>query len=370
MPDGDSFDTKPSGPLRKGWTTGACATAAVKAAYGALLTGRFEDPVCITLPRGETPSFPLQETDLNGGSAMAAIVKDAGDDPDVTHGALIRATVHAIEAGAGVRFRAGEGVGTVTLPGLPVAVGEPAINPVPKRLMQEAIAQLAAEHGAAGDVEITIAVAQGEKLAERTMNARLGIQGGLSILGTTGIVTPYSCAAWIASIHQGVDVARAAGLGHVAGATGKTSEGAVRALYGLKEQALLEMGDFAGGLLKYLLKHPVARLTIAGGFAKISKLAEGHMDLHSGRGEVDIAALSQDLADLGAPAEMLGEAKAAPSAGALLALAGDLPLGDRIAARALDVVRETVANEAISADVVIFGRDGGLLGRAGPDGGP
>jgi cobalt-precorrin-5B (C1)-methyltransferase len=277
--------------------------------------------------------------------------------------------VRLIAAGAGVRFRAGAGVGTVTLPGLPIAVGEPAINPVPRRLMQDAVARLAAEHGAAGDVEITISVADGERLAARTMNGRLGIRGGISILGTTGIVTPYSCAAWIASIHQGVDVARAAGLGHVAGATGKTSEAAVRTLYGLEDQALLEMGDFAGGLLKYLRTHPVKRLTVAGGFAKISKLAQGHMDLHSGRSEVDMAALVRHLAVLGAPVEILGQAEAAPSAGALLALAGNLPLADRVAAQALEVVRNTMANEEIVADVVIFGRNGGLLGRAGPDGG-
>jgi len=367
MSETDFFERKKPRDLRKGWTTGACATASAKAAYGAILTRRFEDPITITLPRGETPSFPLHESTLDGTRAMAAIVKDAGDDPDVTHGALIRATVWAIEAGAGVRFRAGEGVGTVTLPGLPVAVGEPAINPVPRRMMEDAIRELATQYDAPGDVEITISVVNGEKLAERTMNGRIGIKGGLSILGTTGIVTPYSCAAWIASIHQGVDVARAAGLGHVAGSTGKTSEGAVSALYGLEEQALLEMGDFAGGLLKYLRKHPVARLTIAGGFAKISKLAQGHMDLHSDRSEVDIAALSHQLAELGAPAEILDRAKAAHSAGALLPFVGDLPLADNIAAQALDVVRETMANKEISADVVIFDRDGGLLGRAGPD---
>ena len=355
--------------LRKGWTTGACATAATRAAYGALLTGSFEDPVSITLPRGQTPSFALSESALRGGAAMVAIVKDAGDDPDVTHGALIRVTVRLGEPGAGVIFRAGEGVGTVTLAGLPVAVGEPAINPAPRRMMTAGGAELAALHGAAGDVEITIAVDHGERLAERTMNARLGIIGGLSILGTTGIVTPYSCAAWIASIHQGVDVARAAGLEHVAGATGKTSESAVRALYGLDEQALLEMGDFAGALLKYIRRHPVARLTVAGGFAKISKLAQGHMDLHSGRSDVDIAGLAGHLSDLGAPAGIVAEARAAPSAGAVLALAGTMLLADRVAAKALGVVQENLGDAEITVDVTIFDRAGALIGRAGLDDG-
>ena len=355
------------GPLRKGWTTGACATAATRAAYGALLTGSFEDPVTITLPRGQTPSFALHESELSSDFAMAAIIKDAGDDPDVTHGALIRASVRIGESATGVTFRAGDGVGTVTLPGLPIGVDEPAINPAPRRMMAEVVAELAARHGAAGDVEITISVDDGEALAAHTMNARLGIVGGLSILGTTGIVTPYSCAAWIASIHQGVDVARAAGIGHVAGATGKTSESAVRALYGLEEQALLEMGDFAGALLKYIRRNPVARLTVAGGFAKISKLAGGHMDLHSGRSEVNIAALAGHLSELGAPAEILTQARSAHSAGALLALAGDLPLGDRVAAAALGMVKETLGGADIAVDVAIFDRAGALIGRAGPN---
>ena len=370
MPGTNSSNADDRRSLRKGWTTGACATAATRAAYGALLTGSFEDPVGITLPRGQTPAFALSETALRDGAAMAAIVKDAGDDPDVTHGALIRATVRHGESGSGVVFRAGEGVGTVTLAGLPVAVGEPAINPAPRRMMAAEVAELAALHGAAGDVEITIAVDGGEALAERTMNARLGIIGGLSILGTTGIVTPYSCAAWIASIHQGVDVARAAGIEHVAGATGNTSESAVRALYGLDEQALLEMGDFAGALLKYIRRHPVARLTVAGGLAKISKLGQGHMDLHSGRSEVDIAGLAGHLSDLGATAETVSQARTAPSAGAVLALAGELPLADRVAAQALGVVQENLRGAEITVDVAIFDRAGALIGRADPhDGG-
>src|SRR5689334_9530487 len=222
-------------PLRRGWTTGACATAAAKSAYAALLTGDFLDPVEIALPRGERPSFALATTRREDGSATAGIVKDAGDDPDVTHGALVLATVRIGAAGTGVVFRAGEGVGTVTRPGLPLPPGEPAINPVPRAMIRAAIAEAAALHGVTGDVVVEISVPGGEELARRTLNGRLGIVGGLSILGTTGIVTPYSCSAWIHSIHRGVDVARACGLDHVAGATGSTSEAAIRALHGLPE---------------------------------------------------------------------------------------------------------------------------------------
>ena len=153
--------------------------------------------------------------------------------------------------------------------------------------------EVAARLGAGVDAIVEISVPDGERIAERTANGRLGIVGGLSILGTTGIVIPYSCSAWIHSIHRGVDVARASGCAHIGAATGETSEAAIRALYGLPDHALIEMGDFVGGLLKYLREHPVPRLTIAGGPAKMTKLAEGKLDLHSKRGAVDLAALSE-----------------------------------------------------------------------------
>ena len=196
-------------PLRRGWTTGACATAAAKAALTAWLSGRFPDPVTITLPGGQQPAFALAEETRENGWAEAGIVKDAGDDPDVTHGALIRTRVEPGAQGSGVTFAAGAGVGTVTKPGLPLPVGEPAINPVPRQMMRQAIEDVAAAHGVAPDFRLTISVRDGEKLAQKTWNPRLGILGGLSILGTTGIVIPYSCSAWIHSIHRGVDVARA-----------------------------------------------------------------------------------------------------------------------------------------------------------------
>ncbi len=344
---------KPEGQLRRGWTTGACATAAVKAAFAALRTGTFPDPVTITLPKGETPAFPLALEELGPGWARAGIIKDAGDDPDVTHGAMIVATVR--EGGDGIRFIAGKGVGTVTRGGLPVPPGEPAINPVPRRMMEEVIAELGG-----GAVEIEISIPGGEALAEKTWNPRLGIVGGLSILGTTGIVHPFSCAAWIASIHRGVDVARAMGLAHVAGCTGSTSEDAVRAHYGLPLEAMLDMGDFAGGLLKYLRDHPVARVTIGGGFAKICKLGQGALDLHSGRSQIDL----DWLADL-APDLDRARVLAANTAQEVLEMAEGLDLPDRVAWAAVHTVREVLRGAPVAADVMIVSRAGRIIGHAG-----
>ena len=351
--------------LRRGWTTGACATAATRAAYTALLAGEFPDPVTIELPRGQRPSFALATQELGTDHARAGIVKDAGDDPDVTHLALVHSSVREGVPGSGVAFRAGPGVGTVTRPGLPVPVGEPAINPVPRRMMRETVAAVAAAHGASGDVIVEIGVCGGERLAEKTWNPRLGIVGGLSILGTTGVVVPYSCSAWIHSIHRGVDVARAMGLAHVAGCTGRMSEEAVQRLHGLPVEAMLDMGDFAGGLLKYVRRHPLPRLTIGGGFAKLSKLADGHLDLHSARSQVDPGGLAARAAGRGADAELQGRIRAADSAGEALALAvrAGVPLARAVADAARETAVEVVCGKA-AIEVVIVDRSGGILARS------
>jgi cobalt-precorrin-5B (C1)-methyltransferase len=360
-------DAKPKGELRKGWTTGACAAAAARAAYEALLTGRFPDPVSILLPRGQRPSFALAQRALGEGRATAGIVKDAGDDPDVTHGALILTTVEHGPAGGGIVFRAGQGVGTVTRPGLQLPPGEPSINPGPRGMIARAIHDAADECGGSGDVIVTVAVPGGEALAEKTLNARLGIIGGISILGTTGIVVPFSCAAWIHSIHRGIDVARAAGLTHVAAATGSTSEAAIKAMYELPDMALLDMGDFAGGTLKYLREHPVPRVTIAGGFGKLTKLAAGHLDLHSSRSSVDVGQLADLLAELDAPPTLIERARAARSAGEVLEMTSGtgLNLPDLVAQRARSTALAALAG-GIALDVVIFDRQGRKIGQAGP----
>jgi cobalt-precorrin-5B (C1)-methyltransferase len=358
---------RPETPLRRGWTTGACATAAAKAAFQALLTGSFPDPVTIRLPRGETPTFALARTSLAEGVASASVIKDAGDDPDVTHQAEIVATLRLLPQGTGVRFKAGEGVGTVTLAGLPIPPGEPAINPVPRQMMEQAIGEVAATHGRSTDAEIEISVPGGEDLAKKTWNPRLGIVGGISILGTTGIVVPFSCAAWIHSIHRGIDVARAAGVTHVAGSTGNTSEAAVKARYDLPDIALLDMGDFVGGLLKYLREHPIEKLTIAGGFGKLAKLAQGALDLHSSRSEVDrdfLAELARSAGAKGAAAARIAHANTAAEA---LAIGNEngVPLAALVAENARRTARDTLEPTPVAVNVLVVGRDGKILAETG-----
>jgi cobalt-precorrin-5B (C1)-methyltransferase len=323
--------------------------------------------VAITLPGGERPEFALADSSVTTTAAMAGVVKDAGDDPDVTHGALVRATVRPGPPGGGVVFRAGPGVGMVTRPGLAIPPGEPAINPVPRQMMRAAIDEISAAHGVAGDVIVEIGIDGGAALAEKTLNPRLGIVGGLSVLGTTGIVVPYSCAAWIHSIHRGIDVARASGLRHLAGATGRTSEMAVARLHGLPETALIDMGDFVGGMLKYLRAHPVPRVTVAGGAAKMTKLAQGRLDLHSKRGAVDHGALAALASSLGAaPPVMAAISVANTTAEAFdIARAAGLGLGDAVAAAAWRVAAPLLRGGGVELEILVFDRAGDLVGRSG-----
>ncbi|MCL5775618.1 cobalt-precorrin-5B (C(1))-methyltransferase [Limibaculum sp. FT325] len=345
----------PGAGLRTGWTTGACATAAAKAAAIRLAEGAFPLEVTITLPKGSRASFHIAQATAGEGWAEAAVEKDAGDDPDVTHGALIVARVAPAAPGAGVRFRAGEGVGTVTKPGLPIPPGEPAINPVPRAMIARALAEVM---GADPDAVVTVSVPGGTEIARHTWNPRLGIEGGISILGTTGIVRPFSCSAWIASIHRGIDVAVATGASHVVGATGSSSEGTVRRLYPeLPETAFLDMGDFAGGLLKYLRTHPVPRITVAGGIGKMAKLAQGAVDLHSGRSQVDFTGLAA-LAG--------GDARVAQANTALEALGIAGPsLAQAVAEAAAARVEAMLAHAPIEVETIVTDRAGTIHGRRG-----
>jgi len=351
-------------PLRSGYTTGSCATATSLAAARWLLTGIDTDAIEIVLPKGQRVLMQLEFCRAYAHGAEAGTIKDAGDDPDVTHGALVFAHV-SLNAAPGVRFFAGPGVGTVTLPGLTLAVGEPAINPVPRQMMITHLTQLAEQYHYAGGFDVAIGVENGAALALKTMNGRLGIVGGLSILGTTGIVRPFSCSAYIASIQQGIDVARANGFTHIAACTGNASEDTMRKHYRLAETALIEMGDFVGAVLKHLRKAPVAKLSICGGFGKISKLAAGHMDLHSRNSSIDLAQLADWAAELGAGAELQQAMRSANTSqqALMLAIAAGFALGDKVCRHALAFARGIVPAR-VALEVFAIDRVGNIVGHA------
>ena len=355
--------------LRFGWTTGTCATAAVNAAYIAMMTGEFPDRVTIVTPSGKNADLevvqPAKGSDTLGAWFEAGIIKDAGDDPDVTHGAMIRARLRLGKPGEKVRFVAGEGVGTVTKPGLPINVGEPAINPVPRSMMINVITDLASSLDGPIDIDVEISVPDGAALALKTWNPRLGIEGGISILGTTGVVRPFSCAAWIASIHRGIDVARANGLAHVIGSTGATSEAYGKEHYQLPDIALLDMGDFVGGMLKYMRANPVQNLTILGGFGKMVKMAQGAVDLHSARSQVDFTAFAQMAGSLGIDESFVTGANTVLEVVQSASDSQRKALATIVAEAAYSAAISHLRGAKMNLEIIVMSRDGVPLGRAG-----
>jgi cobalt-precorrin-5B (C1)-methyltransferase len=233
-------------------------------------------------------------------------------------------------------------------------------------MIRAAIDEIAAAAGCAADFEVEIAIPDGLALAERTLNPRLGIIGGLSILGTTGVVVPYSCSAWVAGIRQGIDVARALGLTHVAGTTGRTSEQAVRALHDLPENALIDMGDFVGPMLRYLRAHPLPRVTIAGGVGKMTKLAQGLLDLHSKRGAVDLSMLAALAGRAGASSALRERIRAANTAAEAFAQAQaeQIALGDVVAQVAQETALQVAEGRDIAIEIVLFDHEGRPAGHA------
>lgn len=351
--------------LRRGWTTGACAAAATVAAYRGLHSRCIPDAVTLELAEGQHTHFDVTHKKIQGERCIAGVIKDAGDDPDVTHQALVLVGIQWGAMSSGITFRAGEGVGVITRPGLPLEVGEPAINPAPRRMIQAALAREAERlNDGSCDVVIEIAIPNGAKLAKKTWNPRLGIEGGLSILGTTGRVIPYSCSAWIFSIHRGVDVAREAGVEHIGAATGKLSETVLHNRYSLPEIAIIDMGDFVGGLLKYLRHHPLKRLSIVGGAGKLSKLAAGALDLHSGRSKVDFSFLSRLARRAGAGEELAHRIRQASSMGEVLVMSEGIALGDVIALMAQERALSQLYG-SMEVEILVINRNGRVIGFAG-----
>lgn len=301
--------------LRTGWTTGSCAAAAAKAATLALLTGETQERVDIKLPRkGEERrvEFAVHRCTFGEGWAEAVVVKDAGDDPDVTHQAHITARVLWREE-PGIELDRGEGVGMVTKPGLGLEVGGPAINPVPRRMISYSVGEAVdlKERG----VRVVVRVPRGEEMAEKTTNPRLGIVGGISILGTTGIVRPFSTASWRASVGQAVDVMAAQGYGtFVLSTGGLTERAAMRMLPGLEEVCFIEVGDFTGYAIKRAVQRGLKRVFFVGMAGKISKLAAGVMMTHWTRSIVDNDLLAELSREAGAAPDLVKEVQSANTA--------------------------------------------------------
>ncbi|WP_332630551.1 cobalt-precorrin-5B (C(1))-methyltransferase [Halalkalibacter flavus] len=291
--------------MRSGYTTGACATATTKAALVALITGEEQLTAKIFLPVGKFATFEMESCIVGSDFAEAGTVKDAGDDPDATHGALIKARVSWADK-PGITLDGGIGVGRVTKDGLPVPVGEAAINPVPRKMIHETAKEILHAYGIRQGITIIISVPEGEKLAEKTLNKRLGIIGGISILGTRGTVIPFSSSAYMASIVQAISVAKSSNCDHVVISTGGRSEKYGMQQYpNLPEEAFIEMGDFVGFTLKQCKKQGVKTVSLVGMMGKFSKVAQGVMMVHSKSAPVDFNFLESVARDAGVTDEEL-----------------------------------------------------------------
>ena len=303
--------SRPTRPLRSGYTTGACAAATAKAAALFFLTGEVPVSVDIPFPDGTRHHFAFTYSAIDTyGATTMGLRKDAGDDPDVTNKALIMATVQwadeqenakAIDLGD-ILLMAGKGVGMVTKPGLAIVPGEPAINPVPRTMIAEAVAEVTAQHPTMSTkkLQVTITVPEGEFLSTRTLNHRLGIIGGLSILGTTGIVRPISASAWKDTVSASMSVARKTGLHDIVLSTGRTSEKGAQQVLDLPIEAYAMMGDFLHFSLTEAAQYNFTRIHYAGMWAKVMKAALRIPHTHVRNGALEVEQAAHLLLELGA----------------------------------------------------------------------
>ncbi|MBB1126175.1 cobalt-precorrin-5B (C(1))-methyltransferase [Thiospirillum jenense] len=293
---------------RTGYTTGANAAAAATAATLGLITGQVPNSVNCRLPNRQMVTFSIADSNYNGDSAQAVVIKDAGDDPDVTHGAQLIATVRRIQHAAGViQLTGGAGIGIVTQPGLGLTIGEHAINPVPRRNITANVKAVAAPLFIGGmGLKIELTVPDGERLAQHTLNARLGILNGISILGTTGIVRPYSTAAFRASLIQAIQVAAYQPHKTVVFSTGGRTEHAAQAWYStLPPMSFIQMGDFIKAAFTAALRHGMTQIIISAMIGKLTKIAQGLTVTHAWRAPLDRELIAQVAAEVGAPAAIV-----------------------------------------------------------------
>lgn len=351
--------------LKTGYTTGACATAAAKAALVGLQTQTPVESIDIRLPIGRDVQFTVEHCHFTEKNVTCSVIKDAGDDPDVTDGVEVFATVSWTEK-KGIHIDGGEGVGVVTKPGLELEVGNPAINPVPRKMIVGAIRKVAGEELNRRGVEVIISVPQGEAIAKKTLNPRLGIKGGISILGTTGIVVPFSASAYRASIVQALNVAVACGCEHLVLTTGGRSERyAQNILPDLPPEAFIQIGEFLGYALEHCCRRPLKMVTFCGMIGKFSKVAAGSFQLHVRNSQVDFEFLASLAAESGASEKLVAKISTANTAREVSELAvssGFDEIHRAICERVFEECQK-FSNELFSLECVLFDFDGDILAR-------
>lgn len=361
----DIEEKKRKGALRTGYTTGTTATAATKGALYALITGKPVEQVTVSLPKNKAATLKIAWTRIEGGKATCAAIKDGGDDPDATHGAEICSTVSFSSNAGQISIDGGKGVGRVTKPGLGLEMSKAAINPTPMKMLEQASREVAKGQLEKHGVDIVISVPKGEEIAKKTDNPRLGILGGISILGTTGIVLPYSTASFAASIRQSLDVAIAMGADSVVLTTGGRSEDFAKALFNLPDHCFVQMGDFAGYSIRQCASKKLQEATIAGFIGKLTKMAMGVKQTHVAGSHVNMEFMARLAAECKASQKVVQEIRDANTARHV----SEIITRNNIAGY-FDLVCKKVheqmseyAKSQLEIKVVMFEFDGKVIGR-------
>jgi len=358
-------EKKRKGKLRTGYTTGTTATAATKGALYALVTGKPVDEVTVSLPKGRTATLKIAWTKGENDKVMCAAIKDGGDDPDATHGAEICSTVSFSKNKGQINIDGAKGVGRVTKPGLGLEIGKAAINPTPMKMLEQSVLEVAKQELKKQGVNILISVPTGEEIAKKTDNPRLGIMGGISILGTTGIVLPYSTASFAASIRQSLDVAIAMGADTAVLTTGGRSEDFAKGIFELPDHCFVQMGDFAGYAIKQCANKNLKKAIIAGFIGKITKMAMGIKQTHVAGSHVNMEFMARLAAEFKASPKVVQEIKDANTARHV----SEIITKNNIAGY-FDLVCKMVhqqmtehASGQLEMEVIMFEFDGRVIGR-------
>ncbi|HEX2614823.1 MAG TPA: cobalt-precorrin-5B (C(1))-methyltransferase [Nitrososphaera sp.] len=361
-------EKKRQGALRTGFTTGTTATAATKGALYALIGGEHADHVVVSLPKGRTATLKIKWTNVDGaGRVTCAAVKDGGDDPDVTHGAEICSTVSFNKNAGRINIDGGAGVGKVTKPGLGLEIGKAAINPTPMKMLEQAVREVAQDQLKKRGIDVVISVPKGEEIAKKTDNPRLGIMGGISILGTTGIVLPYSTSSFAASIRQSLDVAIAMGAGDtVVLTTGGRSEDFAKGMFNqLPDHGFVQMGDFAGYSIKQCASRKIRKAVIAGFIGKLTKMAMGVKQTHVAGSHVNMEFMARLASECGAPANVVQEIRGANTARHVSEIVAKNKVAgyfDLVCKKVHEQMSE-YANSQLEIEVIMFEFDGQIIGR-------
>lgn len=358
-------EKKRKGSLRSGYTTGTTATAATKAALYALISGKPVEQVTVQLPKGGSAALKIAWTKMNGHAVTSAAIKDGGDDPDATHGAEICSTVSYSNDIGQIKIDGGKGVGRVTKPGLGLEIGEAAINPTPKKMLREAVVQVANEQLKSHGIGVEVSVPKGEEIARKTDNPRLGIMGGISILGTTGIVLPYSTASFAASIRQSLDVAIAMGADTVVLTTGGRSEDFAKTQFDLPDHCFVQMGDFSGYSVKQCATKKLKKAIIAGFIGKLTKMAMGVKQTHVAGSHVDMEFMARLAVQCNASPDVAIEIRGANTARHVAEIVSKnnvIGYFDAVCKAVHDQMR-AYAESLIEINVLMFEFDGKVIGR-------